>query len=241
MDIGKAVAFVFEDEEWVSKVLLGSVILLIPVFGWFALMGYTIAAVRNVIAGEPRPLPGWEDLGRYFMDGLMFWVATLIYTIPLLVFICPIVAVWILPALAGEQEDLVAILAGVSGLVSVGLGCLSALYGILLGLLSPVLQIRYAETGEIGACLRFGEIVRFLFANIGSIIISQILLWVAGVVIGGIVSVLAGVLAVIPICGWILGAALGLLMLPVSVWLMLFSGHLYGQIGRQARMGSLQV
>ncbi len=241
MDIAKALGFVFEDEDWVSKILLGAAIMLIPIFGGFALMGYAIAVIRNVMAGEPRPLPAWDDLGRYFMDGLMFWVATLIYALPLFIFICPIVVVWALPAIAGESENLKTILISASGLVSVGLGCLASLYGILLGLLTPALQIRYAETGELGACLRFGEVFRFLFANIGGIIIAQILLWVAGMVIGMIVSVLAGVLSIIPICGWILGAALGLLMLPVGVWLAVFSGHLYGQIGHQAGIGPLEV
>lgn len=241
MDIGKAFGFVFEDEEWVSKILLGAAITLIPIFGGFALMGYAVAVVRNVMAGQPRPLPTWDNLGRYFMDGLMFWVATLIYALPLLILICPIALVWLLPAFAGEEEDLVTILASVAGIVSVGLGCLAALYGILLALLTPVVQIRYAETGEIGACLRFGEIFRFLFANVGSIIVSQLLVWVAGVVVGSVVGGLGAVLAIIPICGWILAAALGLLMLPVSVWLMVFSGHLYGQIGRQAGVAPLVV
>ncbi len=241
MDIGKALTFVFEDEEWISKILLGAAITLIPVFGALALIGYAIAVTRNVMADKLQPLPAWDDLGRYFMDGLMFWVATLLYALPFLIFICPIAVVWILPGLVGEQEDWMAILAGISGLVSLGLGCLAALYGILLGLLMPMLQIRYAETGEIGACLRFGEVFRSLFANIGSIIISQLLLWVAGMVIGGVVGGLGAVLGIIPICGWILAAALGLLMLPVGVWLTVFSGHMYGQIGRQAGMAPLAV
>ncbi|HEY66837.1 MAG TPA: DUF4013 domain-containing protein [Thermoflexia bacterium] len=241
MDIGKALGFVFEDEEWVSKILLGALITLIPIFGGFALMGYAIALIRNVMAGEPRPLPVWDDLGRYFMDGLTFWVATLVYALPSLILICPVMMVWLLPALAGENENLMKILTGISGLVSVGLGCLALLYGILLALLTPVLQIRYAETGELGACLRFGDIFRFLFDNIGSIIIAQVLMWVAGVIIGSVVSGLAGALSIVPICGWILAAALGLLMLPVGVWLMAFSGHLYGQIGRQAGTAPLVV
>jgi len=237
MDVGKAVSFAFEDEEWVSKMLLGAVILLIPVFGWFAAMGYAIAVVRNVIADEARPLPAWQDLGRFFMDGLMFWLATLIYMIPFLILVCPIALVWVLPALAGEQEEMVNVLAGVSVFVSVGLGCLAGLYGIVLGLVMPVLQIRYAETGEIGSCLRFGEVFRFLFANIGGVVIAQILLWVASAVVGMVISALAGFLGIIPICGWILGAALGLLMLPFSVWLMVFSGDMYGQLARRASVG----
>jgi len=225
MDIGKALGFVFEDEDWVTKMLLGTVILLIPIFGGFALMGYTIVVMRNVMADEPRPLPEWKDLGNYFMDGLKFWVATLVYALPIFVIMCPFVVIWLLPALAGGEEDLTAILAGISGVLSVGLGCLASLYGILLGLLMPVVQIRYAETGDIGACLRFGEMFRFLSANLGSIIVSQLVVWFVGMVLMSVVG----------------GLSLGLLVLPIGVWLNVFSGHLYGQIGRQAQVRTASV
>jgi hypothetical protein len=225
MDVGKALGFVFEDEDWVTKILLGTVILLIPIFGGLALMGYTIAVMRSVMADEPRPLPEWKGLGDYFIDGLKFWVATLVYALPIFVIMCPFAVVWLLPALAGGEEDLAAILAGISGVLSVGLGCLAALYGILMGLLMPVVQIRYAETGEIGDCLRFGEMFRFLFGNLGSIIVSQLLVWFAGMVLMSVVG----------------GLSLGLLVLPIGVWLNVFSGHLYGQIGRQAGVGTAAV
>lgn len=225
MDIGKALGFVFEDEDWVTKMLLGTVILLIPIFGGFALIGYTIVVMRSVMADEPRPLPEWKDLGNYFMDGLKFWVATLVYALPIFIIMCPFVVIWLLPALAGGEEDLAAILAGISGVLSVGLGCLASLYGILMSLLMPVVQIRYAETGEIGCCLRFGEMFRFLFANLGSIIVSQLVVWFAGMVLMSVVG----------------GLSLGLLVLPIGVWLNVFSGHLYGQIGRQAQVRTAAV
>lgn len=234
MDVGKAIRFVFEDEQWVSKLLLGAVISLIPVFGGIALLGYAIAVMRNVRAGHARPLPRWDDLGRYFTDGLMFGVATLVYALPFLVLLCPIALVWLLPAAGGDQQDVTTALTSVAGIVSAGVGCLALLYSILLWLLTPVLQIRYAETGELGACLRFGEVFRFLFSHIGSIVIAQLLIWVAGMVVTSVLGGVIGVLSIIPICGWILGAVLGLVMLPVGVWLVVFSGHLYAQVGRQA-------
>jgi hypothetical protein len=217
MDIGKALSFVFEDEEWISKVLLGAVIMLIPIFGQFALLGYGIAIIRNVKAGDPRPLPAWSNLGDLFIDGLKFWVATLIYAIPFIIFLCPIMLVWVLPALGAENEDLAAILAGVSGIVSMALGCLAVLYGILLSLLTPVIQIRYAETGEIGPCLAVGEVFRLLLDNLGSVLIAVVLGWVVSTV----VLSTAGTLT------------LGLLALPGSVWLKALSCHMYGQIGQQ--------
>jgi hypothetical protein len=218
MDIGKAFSFVFEDEEWISKILLGAVITLIPIFGQFALLGYGIAIIRNVKADDPRPLPPWSNLGDYFIDGLKFWVATLVYAIPFIIFICPIMLVWVLPALGADNEDLAAILAGVSGILTMLLGCLAALYGILLSLLSPAVQIRYAETGEIGPCLQFGEIFRFLSSNLGSIIVAAVLGWAAGTIVMSIAGTLT----------------LGLLVLPASVWLKALSCHMYGQISRQA-------
>lgn len=233
MDVGNAASFVFEDEQWVSKILLGALISLIPIFGGFALMGYAIAILRRIRAGSSRPLPTWDDLGRYFVDGLMFWIATLIYAIPFLILLCPIALVWLLPAAAGDDQNLVTILTSLAGVVSAGLGCVAVLYGILLWLVTPVLQIRYADLGELGACLRFGKVFRFLADNIGAVIIAQLLIWVAGVVVTGALGGVIGVLSLIPICGWVLAALLGLVMLPVGVWLLAFSSHLYAQIGRQ--------
>ena len=241
MDIGKAFGFVFEDEDWVTKVLLGAAITLIPIFGAFALVGYAIAIIRNVMAGNPRPLPAWEDLGKLFVDGLLFWVAIMIYALPVWVFICPIFFVWVLPLLASEAENLMAILAGVAGLVSLGAGCLAMLYGIVLTLLTPALQIRYAETGELGACLRIGEIVHFTLDHIGSIIIAMLLVWAANAVLATVMSSVIGVVSLVPICGPIITLFLGLLMLAVTTWLAFFAAHLYGQIGRQAGVLPLEV
>ena len=234
MDIGKAIGFVFEDEEWIKKLLLGAVITLIPIFGWLAMLGYTIAVIRNVVDGHPRPLPDWSDLGRLFTDGLMFWIASLVYSIPLLLFVCPMMLVWVLPALAGRNEDLLVVLGGVAGLLSLALSCVAGVYGIILGLVVPVLQIRLAQTGELSACLKFGEVFRFAVANLGSLITSLLVVWAASIVAGIVISAVSTILSMILICGWILLIPVGLLMLPYSVWSAAFSGHLFGQIALNA-------
>ena len=234
MRINEAIGFVFEDEQWLSKLLLGSLISLIPIFGGAAVIGYAIAVLRNVEAGSHRPLPSWDRLGEYFVDGLLFWVAVLIYSIPLLILLCPIGLVWVLPAAAGENQDAVAVLGSIAGLVSAGLGCLAFLYGLFLWVLSPVLQIRFAETGQLSSALQFGEVFGFLFDYIGPILIAQILVLAAGFIVSTVVGAAIGVLGLIPICGWIVASLLGFIGLPVGVWLTLFSAHLYGQVGHQA-------
>jgi hypothetical protein len=234
MDIGRAVGFVFEDEQWVSKLLLGAALSLVPLFGGIALTGYAIAVLRNVRAAKARPLPAWDELGQHLSDGLVFWVITLIYSVPLLILACSIAVAWILPAFAGENQDLTVFLVSAAGIVTVGLGCLTLLYAILVWLLTPVLRIRYAETGNLASCLRFGEVFRFLFHNIGVVLIAQVLVWLPGLAITGILGTIIGALVVVPICGWAVAAVLGLGMLPAGVWLMVFSSHLYGQIGQHS-------
>jgi hypothetical protein len=241
MDIGKAVTFVFEDDQWISKLLLGAAISLVPLLGAVTVTGYTITVLRNVEAGKPRPLPGWEDLVQHFVDGLTFWVATLVYSIPFIVLACPIALVWILPAVAGDNQDLTTVLASVAGILTAGLGCLALLYAVLLWLLTPALQIRYAQTENLASCLRFGEVFRFLFDNIGAVLIAQVLIWAAGLVVTSILGTIIGALSVVPICGWVIGAALGLVMLPAGVWVLVFGSHLYGQIARGAEAGGSVV
>ena len=233
MEIGQAVRYVFDDEQWLGKLLIGAVISLIPVFGGLAVTGYAIAVLRNVKAGIQYPLPSWDRLGEYFVDGLMIWIGTFIYSIPLLIFICPLALVWVLPAIAGDNQDLTAVLSGVAGVISLGLGCLSLLYGILLWVLTAVLQIRYAEIGKIGPLLRFGEVFGFLFDHIGSILIAQLLVAVAGIIVSTLLGGLISVFSLIPICGWIAAAILSVVAIPVGVWVLLFAAHLYAQIAGQ--------
>ncbi|TET53992.1 MAG: DUF4013 domain-containing protein [Anaerolineales bacterium] len=239
MDVSRALAFVFDDEEWLGKVLLTAVISLVPVFGPFALGGYVIAVVRNVMASSSRPLPHWEEPGRYFADGLKFCAATLVYALPLLILICPVAMSWLLPLIGGDDSEATTALLGVSGAITVLLGCLGASYGLFYALLTPVLQIRYAETGEIRACLRPGTAIRFLLDNFGRILMVLLVQTLVGLLVTVVFGGVFGVLAFIPLCGQVLAGVGALLLLPVGVWLVVVSGHLYGQIGREAGVTAL--
>ena len=75
MDLVRALKFPLDDEDWPVKIAIGSFILLIPVIGWVASLGYQIAVARNVIRGSARPLPGSDSLGQIFTDGVMAGLA----------------------------------------------------------------------------------------------------------------------------------------------------------------------
>jgi len=241
MTIGDALSFVFDDEEWLNRLLIGALISIIPIFGGFAVTGYAIAVLRNVEAGSSRPLPRWDGLGEFFVDGLFYWIATLVYSIPLFVVMVPIALVAVLPAISADNQDLTTVLSGVAVVVSAGLGCLAFVYGLFLWIITPVLQIRYAKTGQLGACFHIGEVFRFLTGHIGALVLAQLATWAAGLVASAVVGGIVSVLSLIPICGWIVAAILGLAMIPMGFWLLLFSAHLYGQIARETEPATLIV
>ena len=96
MDIGKSFTFVFEDEEWIVKIGLGAIILVVGiVFSWvlfiplilafLALGGYMVEIIRRLFNNDVEILPQWENWGQLFLDGLNVWVISLVYALPIIV------------------------------------------------------------------------------------------------------------------------------------------------------------
>jgi hypothetical protein len=64
MNIGKSFTFVFEDQRWLTKVGIGTLVLilagllspiLIGILGYFIIVGYGLDVVRNVRRGISTP------------------------------------------------------------------------------------------------------------------------------------------------------------------------------------------
>src|SRR4051812_8761078 len=87
-DFLKPLAFVFEDPNWIGKVLMGALFSLaaIVLIGVFFIYGYLARLVRNVVDGVEHPLPEWTELGEMFGEGAMLFVATILYMFPIFFF-----------------------------------------------------------------------------------------------------------------------------------------------------------
>lgn len=187
MDIGKSVGFVFEDKDWVPKVLIGGLVSLIPIVN-LAAEGYALRTMRNVAAGEERPLPEWSNFGEHFIQGLYIFIAGLIYAAPAIV----------LSMMAGtlgqlhDSGDVGAMLA----MASAWLACAQGLYSLLLGLWLPAATINYAASGDLGAFFRFGEIWDLISRLAGDYILALVMTIVVGIVaaLAGVVLCLVGLL-----------------------------------------------
>lgn len=191
-DFGRPFAYVFEDPQWVQKILLGALFMLasIVVIGAFIVYGYVARLVRNVIAGEPRPLPDWTDLGDYIGEGIQLFAVTFIYAIPALVLMGLTVPFNLLGATGNDAAQLV------GGLASAGFSCLMLPVGLATGIWVPAALLRAVVERRFGAAFEFAEIWNFIRANLANYALAYVVWLVARFAAGvGIIICCVGVFA----------------------------------------------
>ena len=216
MDIGSAFTYMFEDENWIKKILIGGIISLVPIVN-FAAMGYVVEVIRNVRDGRPTPLPEWDQFGQMWMSGLWLFLIFLVYSIPIIILACisGIATAAMGTALEGASAEAVG---GTMGIVSTCLSCLMGLWGLVIGVLSPAIVIRFAETGQFNSAFQFGEVFSLVKVNVGSYVIALILLWVAIYIISplGLIACVVGIIF-------------------TTFYAYLIAGNLLGQLAAQIR------
>ena len=80
-----SVRFVFEDDEWKTNVLIGTVLTLIPVIGPIVLAGWLCEIHQRLVRGHPRTAPklDFSDLGHYLGRGVWPFLVQLVMSLPL--------------------------------------------------------------------------------------------------------------------------------------------------------------
>jgi hypothetical protein len=216
MDITRALSFPFDDNDWIDKFVVGSLMSLVGVFLPFILLGYQVNVARNVIRGKKRPLPGMDNVGEVVADGLMAFIAGLVYAIPGIVVGCILA---FSGGLLGNSS-----LGGTLFLcLSCCLGAFLILYGIVAAALYSMGVIRYAETGNFSEFMQFSDLWEDARSNIGTLLSLLIYSLVLGL--------LAGVLL-----------PFSLILCGVGEFIVIFyaqivSGHLIGQAGLEIAHG----
>lgn len=212
MDIGLAFTFPTQDEEWIKKLVITAVILLIPIVGPIAGMGWMIEIARRVIRGDEQPLPDWSDFGGMLGDGFKLFVVSLVYSLPIIIISLP-------AAFLGSSSDSDTAVA-IASTLSICLGCLSFFYGLALALIIPASVGELAASGDLGAALNPGKLI----ARIRSAPSAYLIALVGGI----LASMLAGLGVILCVVG----------VLFTSAWAYASLAHLYGQAYKQAEAGA---
>jgi len=225
MEFGRAFTFVFEDKDWVSKLVMTVVMVfasLIPIVGLLAvcaLLGYIADITKNVRNGHPRPLPKWTDYGNRITRGAYVLLATVIYNLPLLLLS---ILMYSFSSILGES--LFGGLAYV--LIFACMLPILLIYQFVAWSMLAIGLIQFGETGDNGVFYRFGKLFRVIQYNTG-----LTLQW-AFLSIGA--NILLSILFMIPCIGWI---ATPTLYIPVHGYLMGQYGRMLGASERAYRQG----
>jgi len=214
MDIGKSFTFVFDDPDWIKKLVIGSIIAVIPIVN-FAAVGYIAELVRTVRDDPDAPLPEWDNFGDYFSDGFKVFVGLFVYALPAILLM---LVFMVIMAVAGGfsdnfDSDTGGALFGGGMLL---LQCVMFIYALAISIVIPAAFARFAEEGTIGSMLQLGEIFRFVRANLSNYIV-MLLVWFAVSYLIAPLGVIACLIGVI-FTGW---------------WSYLVFGHMLGQLVRQ--------
>lgn len=216
MDIGSSFSYMFKDEDWIKKILIGGVVGIIPIVN-FAAIGYMIQIIRNVRDGQALPLPEWDEFGKYFVDGLWIFLIFLVWAIPI-IFVACLQGIGT-AVLAEASEDA----ANAFGVISACFSCVIVLWALVIAAVSPAILVRYTEVGEFMAGFQFSEILNIIRANVGNYIIVILLIWVAGLIASfGVILCLIGVIF-------------------TEFWSYLVAGNLLGQLAAQEQSTELTV
>jgi len=192
MEIGKAFSFVTEDEQWITKVLIGGLIQFVPLLGTIAILGYSYRVAQNVARGNPRPLPAWGEFGDFLGRGFFALVIQIVYLLPLIVLYGVFLFLTVAGAAAAEDSEAVA---GVLGLLSLCLIPLQLVVALVCVFASLAAIMRYLATDSLGEAFKFGEVIATLRNHIGSFLMILVVGILAGLVAGlGVIACGIGVL-----------------------------------------------
>jgi hypothetical protein len=177
---GDAFGFPFRSPNWLGTVVLQALILIIPIIGQIALLGWLMITLDNLRAGRQELAPAGFHLGR----GIALFGVELIYG----------VALFVIPGVLQGLGSALVQQSAVAGALLITLAVLLELAAwLLLAFLTPVLILRTSEFG-FGGGMDVVAVWQQATANVSQTVLAALLVWVASLIGGlGIIACFVGV------------------------------------------------
>ena len=237
MDAEKSFTFPFEDKEWITKLGLGAIISMIPILN-FAWSGYLVGIIRNIMDHAPQPLPTWDDLDKKFSEGLILFVAGVVYALPILIlFALPLGFTAVSGLVSGNStmQDIGRTMTETGAVLFFCLLCVMIFYGIALSIIYPVILVMFAREGTFASCFKLNEAIAMISKNPAAFLTAWGLSLAASLGGGLIIGFVNLVVGFVPCIGWIVGLVLSLFS---GIYITAVYAHLFGQFGRAAFAGN---
>jgi hypothetical protein len=181
-NLGDSFGWPFKDPSWLGKVVLQGLILIIPIIGQIALLGWLLICLDNIRAGRQELAPAGFHLGK----GIGLFGVVLIYAIVLAI---PAIIIGIFGGIALAANS-----NGVGGLLLALSSLLRAVGGLALLFLLPAILVATSR-GGFSAGMDFGSVWQASVSNPTNTFLAALVL-LAAYVIGslGLILCLVGVL-----------------------------------------------
>lgn len=182
-DVSRTLTFFFEDPNWVTKLLVGSLFAALSPFliGAVFIMGYAIALARRTMNGEQPELPEWNDFPSFFVDGLRGMGLSLAHKLPLIILTVVLVFALLGGILlqrengpAPEEFMLYGLPALFAGWVLFFLLSLAVLVYV------PAAFVRFVRSNSLAAAFDFMENVDFIRRHLSTYVLALLAIVLAG-------------------------------------------------------------
>ena len=186
--IAEAFTWPFRDPDWLPKLLIIALILLVPIVGAINGIGWMLASLDRLRAGEDRLAPAnFGHLGR----GIRLFAVEVIYAICIglvaLVIFLPAVA---LAVQQGQGSANSALIAGAIFLNLLGFSAITVL-SLALTFATPAVVLA-TDSGGIGGGIRVGAVLRRSRMNLSHTLIAGLML-IAASFVGSLGAALCGI------------------------------------------------
>lgn len=176
-DYSDSIGWPLKDPQWISKIVVQSLINIIPIVGQIALIGWMLAAVDNLRAGRNElPSAGFGFMGR----GLTLFFVFLAYAVVIVVVFCILLVLGFV-LLGVSNNNNIGILGLIGGLLLV------LAYGILLVagiafyfLLAPIVVA--TERGGFGGGVNLPQVLAMARTSVSSTLFGGLFTLVGGLI-----------------------------------------------------------
>lgn len=204
MDFQRSFTYVFEDPSWLQKILIGSLISVIPIVN-FASIGFALETMRRAKEGIAPVMPEWQDFGNFFKEGFQFFLGLLIYFIVL--FLLFGVAGGF--AFVGSSASRLGSEPSLSGFALL-IFIVASIYMLALMFFYPAIYLNFGRKRTVSSMLELQEIVRIFSSDPGryflcwiNMVLAYLLVVIAASIpgAGSIISIFAGFYANLVVSG----------------------------------------
>lgn len=195
-NLSEILMFPVKDAEARKYLLIGALVSLagfvIPILPYLVLLGYAALIARQVLRGEsPRMIP-WEDWGGMFTNGAKLFGVRMIYSIPILILMVPLMLMsfampFVVTSMDSADAEAFFVL---FPLLMFGIMCLIIPVSLPLAVIIPAAEIHSIEKDDFSAAFQFKEWWQVLRANLGGFIAAFAIYYIASMILAVIMQIL---------------------------------------------------